>query len=286
MRAIDMHCHPSTKEFHEAFGRYVPGLQKAFNVDLTPKSEEAMADDFRRDGVMAMMIAWDAHEEAGLGRISNDWVASLTEKYPDVFLPGWAVVDPWKGKATLKELERAITELGLKGAKFQPPAQAFEPHDRRFYPMWELLQSLNAPVLIHSGTTGLGIGEPGGAGLKLRYGRPIPGIDDVAADFPNLTIISAHPSWPWVEEEIAMLVHKANVFLDVSGWRPRYIPEALKREINGRLQDKVLFGSDYPSFTSGKCLDELESEGYRPEVIEKLALTTPIRVLGLEARVG
>ena len=282
MRAVDIHVHPMTKEWFEAFGVFTEALSKLLHVEYEAKTEEEMANDFRRDDVVAMMIAWDAGSATGDGIITNDWVAGLTEKFPDVFLPGWAVVDPWRGKDAVNELERAITKLGLKGAKFQPPVQAFCPNDRRFYPIWDLCQSLKAPVLIHTGVTALGSGIPGGRGVHLKYGRPIPGIDDVAADFPDLTIIAAHPGWPWHEELIGILVHKVNVFFDISGWRPRFIPEPVKQQINNRLQDKVLFGSDYPGWAPGQCLDELEQEGFKPAVIEKMFIKNALRVLDLD----
>lgn len=282
VRAIDIHTHPITKEWFEGFGAFSDALEALVRVEYKAKTEQEMADDFRRENVLAMMIAWDAETATGDPVITNDWVASLTHKYPDVFLPGWAVIDPWKGKMALQELERAITKLGLKGAKFQPPVQAFYPNDRRFFPIWDLCQSLGAPVLIHQGTTALGAGMPGGRGIHLKYGRPIPGIDDVAANFPNLTIISAHPAWPWHEELIAVLVHKRNVFFDVSGWKPKFIPEPIKKQIHNRLQDKVMFGSDYPGWGVDQCLTELEMEGFKPDVLEKMFVKNATRVLKLE----
>lgn len=286
MRAIDLHTHPMTKEWFEAFGVFSESLSKLLHVEYKAKTEEEMADDFRREDVLAMMIAWDSGSATGDPVVTNDWVAGLTEKFPDVFLPGWAVIDPWKGKAALFELERAITKLGLKGAKFQPPVQAFYPHDRRFFPIWDLCQSLGAPVLIHTGVTALGSGIPGGRGVQLKYGRPIPGIDDVAANFPRLTIIAAHPGWPWHEELIAVLMHKNNVFFEVSGWRPKYIPEQIKQQINNRLQDKVMFGSDYPGWGIAQVLDELEREGFKPQILEKMFVKNATRVLNLESAVA
>lgn len=284
MRAIDVHCHTMTKEFFESSSRYAESLAQLLKREYRPKTEEEMANDFRRDDVMAMIIGWDNESAADDGKISNDWIASLTEKFPDAFLPGWAVIDPWKGKAALRELERCIVTLKLTGAKFMPLAQAFHCNDRRFYPIWDLCQSLGAPVLIHTGTTGLGYGTPGGLGIKLDYGRPIPYLDDIAADFPRLKIIAAHPAWPWTEEIIAVLVHKSNVHLEISGWRPKYLPENLRREIGGRLQDKIMFGSDYPGWNPGQCLDELEQMGFKPEVLEKLFFRNATRILGFEDR--
>ncbi len=244
-----------------------------------------MANDFRRDDVLAMMIGSDSEHSTGGGMISNDWIAGLSARHPDVFLPGWAVVDPWRGKGAVNELERAFSTLGLTGAKFQPIVQAFYPHDRQFYPLWDLCQSMGAPVLIHAGTTAIGSGMPGGGGLKLDHARPLPAIDCVAADFPRLTIIMAHPAWPWTEEAIAVLLHKSNVFMDISGWRPKYLPAPLKHEMSRRLQDKIVYGSDYPGWAPGQFLDELEMEGLKPSVIEKLFIKNATRILKLEAKV-
>jgi predicted TIM-barrel fold metal-dependent hydrolase len=285
MRAIDIHVHTSTQERTAATGIYAAALEVLLHRKAVDKTEEEMADDFRRDDVLAMMIGWDAQSATGQGIITSDFVADLTRKFPDVFLPGWAVVDPWKGEIALKELDRSVRELGLTGTKWMPILQAFYPNDRRLYPFWDLSQSLGAPVLIHEGITALGQGMDGGAGLKLDYSRPIPCIDAIAADFPKLTIVMAHPAWPWTEEAIAVLLHKPNVYMDVSGWRPKYIPAPLKHEMNRRLQDKVLFGSDYPGWSPGQCLDELEMEGLKPAVVDKIFVKNAIRVLKLEEAV-
>jgi predicted TIM-barrel fold metal-dependent hydrolase len=286
MRAIDIHCHPSTREHSASIGAYMGALEAMLGRPMRAKTDEEMADDFRRDDVLAMMIAMDAQSATGQGVTTNDYVAGLTERFPDVFLPGWAVVDPWKGKLALQELERALKTLKLTGAKWMPILQAFYPNDRRFYPFWDLCQSLGAPVLIHTGTTAIGQGMEGGGGLKLEYARPIPGVDSIAADFPRLTIVMAHPAWPWTDEAIAVLVHKPNVFMDVSGWRPKYIPPQLKAEMNRRLQDKILFGSDYPGWSPAQCLDELMMEGLKESVAEKVFYRNAIRVLRLEGAIS
>jgi len=286
MRAIDIHCHPATpNERSASIGIYVPALEEMFGRKFKFKTEEEMANDFRRENVLAMMIAMDAQSSTGQGIVTNDFIAGLSERFPDVFLPGWAVVDPWKGKLALQELERAIRALGLTGAKWMPILQAFYPNDRRLYPFWDLCQSLGAPVLIHAGTTALGQGMDGGAGLKLDYARPVPYIDEVAADFPKLTIIMAHPAWPWTEEAIAVLIHKKNVYMDISGWRPKYIPRTLINEMNKRLQDKILYASDYPSWMPGQYLDELQMEGLAPGVVDKIFYKNALRVLKLEDKV-
>jgi len=264
---------------------FMAAAQRMFADKFDARPDEQIAEDFRRDDVLAIPIAWDAEHGAAGGVYDNDALAALCKAYPDVFLPGWAMVDPWRGRKGLEEIEHAIKDLGLLGVKYQPPVQGFAPSDRQFYPIWDLLQSLNVPVLIHCGTTAIGAGEPGGLGFKLSNGRPIPNIDDVAADFPRLNIVAAHPGWPWTEELIAVALHKGNVSIDISGWGPKYIPAALKHDMQRRLQDKVMFGSDYPGWSAGQCCDEWEMAGFKPGIIDKLFHKNAIRILGLEEKV-
>ncbi len=286
MRAIDVHVHPMDDAYVEASLPFIPAANRMFNGKFSARPDAQIADDFRRDDALAIPIAWDAEHGAGGGIYDNARLAALTRDYPDVFLPGWAMVDPWRGRKGLEEIEHAIKDLGLLGVKYQPPVQGFSPNDRQFYPIWDLMQSLGAPVLIHCGTTAIGAGEPGGLGFKLGNARPIPNLDDVAADFPNLNIVAAHPGWPWTEELIAVAIHKKNVSIDISGWGPKYVPAPLKHDMQRRLQDKVLFGSDYPGWSPGQCCDEWEMENFRPGVIDKLFYETAIRILKLENAVA
>lgn len=282
MRAIDVHAHPSTKEVMEvSLGKYNKAMAEYYKIKVPVKTEAEMAADFTGADVKGVLIAWDAESATGLPKTSNDYIAKVVKDYPDAFIGGLACVDPWKGVMAVQEIERAIKELGLLGVKFQQACQAFFPNDRRFYPLWETCSALKAPVQFHTGTTGVGAGMPGGMGIKLKYTKPIPYLDDVAADFPNLTIIACHASWPWQEEMIAVLLHKGNVYYELSGWSPKYFSDALKKEIGGRLQDKCMFGSDYPMLSHERLIKDWESLGYKPEVLEKIYYKNAQRILGL-----
>jgi len=281
MRAIDMHVHPGTREYLvEGGGAYLSAAMDYFHKHDAVVSIEEMAAYYRRADMMAVLLAWDAETHTGLPRVSNDYVAGVISQYPDIFI-GFASVDPWKGKMAIKELKRAVLELGLRGLKCHPIAQAFYPNDRRFYPLWETCDRLKIPVLFHTGMTGVGAGTAGGCGLQLKYARPIPYIDDIAADFPNLTIIGAHPAWPWQEEMLAVALHKTNVYIDLSGWSPKYFPPSLVQYANTLLQDRVLFGSDYPFLTPDRWIKDFEQAGFRPEVREKILLLNAKRLLNL-----
>jgi len=166
----------------------------------------------------------------------------------------------------------------LRGVKFQQAAQGFFPDDRRFYPLWEKCVELGVPVLFHMGTTGYGGGVRGGHGIRLKYVQPIH-IDDVAADFPELTIIGAHPAWPWQEEMLAICMHKANVYIDLSGWSPKYFPQSLVQYANTILKDKVLFGSDHPYIHPKRWLDDFERVAFKDEVRSKILIENAKRIL-------
>jgi len=290
MKAIDVHAHISTREGALSMMKYQKALMEYYmkqkvteeQVLSMCKSEEEMAKDFLDAGVKGILVAWDAETNTGQPRVSNDYLAKVVKDYPEAFIGAYACVDPWKGEMALYEAERAIKELGMMGLKFQQTAQAFYPNDRRFYPLYEKCVELGASVQFHTGTTGLGAGMPGGMGIHLKYTRPIPYLDDVAADFPELKIICLHPSWPWQEEMIAMAIHKANVFIELSGWSPKYFPESLKREIKSRLKDRVMFGSDYPLLTHQRLFDDYEKEGYPPEILERIYYRNAQQILNLK----
>jgi hypothetical protein len=204
----------------------------------------------------------------------------VARKYADRFI-GFASVDPWKGALALQELERAVKALGLRGLKLHPTTQAFFPNDPRFYPLWEKCVELAIPVLFHTGQTGVGAGTPGGGGYKLKYAQPIPYIDDIAADFPQLTIIMAHPAVPWQEEQLSVALHKANVYLDLSGWSPKYFRPVLVQYATTLLQDKVLFGSDYPALQPERWLKDFEKLEMKEEVRRKILLENARKLLKL-----
>ena len=240
-----------------------------------------MAEYYAELDIFGVLFQIDFETASGTKPVPNDYIAELVERYPKQFA-GFGSVDPWKGQAAVREAERCFTELNLRGLKFHPQQQEFYPNDQRFYPLWEMAQGLGMTVLIHTGTTGVGIGRPGGGGIKLKYARPIPYIDDVAADFPELTIIMAHPSFPWQDEQLAMLVHKPNVYMDLSGWSPKYFSPLLVQYAKTLIQDKVMFGSDYPMISPERWLNDFDALGFDEAVRQKVLIDNAKRVLKLE----
>ncbi len=280
MRRIDLHCHPNTQEWFDAITPYVEALRTYWHRPWAPLREQQVIDELKRAEVEVLMVAFDTETVTGCPPCSNDYVAGLRDRYPDVVLNAWASVDPWKGDAAIREAEHAIKDLGLIGFHFHPVCGDFSVDDPRLWPLFQKIDELGVPVLIDVGTTGMGAGSPGGLRRRLRRSHPL-AIDDLAAQFPQLQIIAAHPGWPWTDEVLMICLHKGNVFWETSGWGPEYFPESLKRDIPRRLKDKIMFGSDYPSLTHARLFDSWAKLGYSEEVMARVYHLNAERILDL-----
>ena len=279
MKAIDIHAHIPRMPGLSEYG-IEPGLRQMFRMTDESISIEKMVETYRAIDTMAVIFSVDAETETGNLPDPNDYVAQTVESYPDVFV-GFCSVDPRKGKAAVEELERSVLSLGLRGLKLHPIHQAFFPDDPVFIPLFTKAEELGIPVLMHSGYAAAGANSPGGDGFELAYSRPIPHVDSLAARHPDLTIIMAHPAWPWIQEQVAVALHKANVFIDLSGWAPRYIPRDLIAEASGRLRKKVLFGSDYPYISPVTWLEQFQELDIRDEARPLILHDNAARILNL-----
>ena len=280
MRIIDLHCYPNTQEWIRCQQPYVDALAKYWNRPWTAKSEEEVVGDFTSAGVEAVLVALDLETTIGTPPCSNDFVSAMQKRHPERIIQAWAAVDPFKGEAAIREARRAIQELGMLGFHFHPIMGHYSVDNRQLYPLFEAIDELKAPVMIDAGTTGMGAGMPGGMGARLRHAHPS-AIDELAADFPNLTIVASHPGWPWVDEMTAVALHKGNVFWELSGWAPKYFPPQLKADIRGRLKDKIMFGSDYPSIPYDRLMREWSELSYPDGIEERIFHGNAERVLGL-----
>lgn len=281
--AIDSHVHLSDARTIESRGGEEKRKQMAkyFGRERPVVSVDEMADQYRERKMMAIIVNTRDDSVSGLTPVPNDHIADAVHKHPDVFI-GLGAIDPWQGKMAQKEIRRCKEELGLHGiGELNPARQHFFPNDTRFYPLWEEAQGLAMPVLFHSGMAGSGAGTPGGRGNKLKYTQPLH-LDDVAADFPYLTVICAHPSWPWTAESLAIARHKSNFYIDISGWAPKYFPGELVHHINSLLQNKTLFGSDWPAIGVERWMEEFERLNIKPEVRQKIFLENAKKVYDLK----
>ena len=212
------------------------------------------------------------------GAVSNDEMLEAAERNSDVLIP-FVMVDPWREHAGADEAQRLI-QAGARGFKFHPPSQGFYANDQRMYELYEVIAAAKLPALFHTGQTAVGQGAGAGGGIRLKYGNPIY-LDDVAVDFPDMPIIMAHPSFPWQEEALAIALHKAQVFIDLSGWSPKYFPPQLVQYANTLLKNKVLFGSDHPMITTDRWLADFQTAGFRAEVTPLILKENAAKLLGL-----
>ncbi len=304
-RIIDIHTHPYTKIGWRSLGKFRVHLEKYLykRTNITPEqiTEMAPTDDewvapFKELGVAVMPCGWAAETTMAPGDPlyrdnTNDDIAALRDKYPDTVIAGWGSVDPWKGWKALEEAIRCHKELKLIGLKFQQVGQAFHVNDKRFYPLWDLCQELGMPIQLHTGFTGLASGAPGGWGTKIKYTMQlIPDIDDISADFPNLKIVMLHCSDGRDEDAVLLCRHKGNIFRELSGIQPDYIPEAAPHtfyELNRRQRDKYMFGSEFNLFPLDGVLWRHMQLPYREGILEGTFWKNTIRILGGEMeRVG
>jgi predicted TIM-barrel fold metal-dependent hydrolase len=243
----------------------------------TPGVDE-IAERYRRLGIAAVVFTVDAHHATGHPALPALELQAQVERHRDVLIP-FCSVDPRDGRDAVALL-RDLAAAGARGLKLHPSLQGFAPGDPAVYPLYEAVAELGLPIIFHSGQTGIGAGLPGGRGIKLRYSDPML-IDDVAADFPGLVVILAHAGLPWQDSAIATATHKANVYLDLSGWAPRYLPANLVRAINGPLRRKTLFGSDFPLIDPLRWLAEFDDLDIKPDVRPLVVKDNAARLLGL-----
>ncbi|MFP4628765.1 MAG: amidohydrolase family protein [Halobacteriales archaeon] len=268
-RAIDVHAHPPTAEFlHEAGGPYMADAAAGFGADLETESLEDMVETYRDAGIArAVLLAWDAETNTGRPPVTNEYVAAARDEHPDFFVP-FASVDPHKDDC-VETARRAVEDLDLAGFKFQQLAQGFDPSAPEHAALFETIETLGAPCIFHGGNTQFGGDSPGGRGLRLRYGHPLL-VDDLAARHPHLPIILAHPAFPWEKVQLATCLHKANVYMDLSGWLPRYIDDQVLHYARTLLSEKVMFGTDYPMLDPARWLADFAELGFDPAIQRKI----------------
>jgi predicted TIM-barrel fold metal-dependent hydrolase len=263
--AIDVHTHAwksalkmedTLTESQEAMGRY-------FRYAPQHQTVPEMADYYRKLKMAFVVFTVDG-EKGASRKITNEEIAELAHKHGDVAIP-FASINPHRGKEGVAMAKRLIKDYDVKGFKFHPQVQDFAPNDPLAYPLYEVIAEAKLPALFHSGQTGVGAGTRGGGGIRLRYGNPML-VDDVAVDFPDMPIILAHPSFPWQEEALSVATHKPQVYIDLSGWSPKYFPPILVQYANTLLKDKILFGSDYPVFSPERWVEEFDKLAIKPEV--------------------
>jgi predicted TIM-barrel fold metal-dependent hydrolase len=282
IRAIDVHVHAEVS-CHDpedpVMGQYFDAASAYFKAPRErPKMPEIIAL-YREAQIALVLFTVDCESGMGARRVSNYEVAEQAGMNDDICI-AFASIDPHKGRYGAREARDLIENYGVKGFKFHGIAQNAHPADRMAYPIYEVIAEYGLPAIFHTGHSGMGTGMRGGGGMRLKYGQPIL-IDDVAVDFPDMKIILAHPSWPWVDESLSMALHKTNVFIDLSGWSPKYFPKQVIQYANTQLKHKMLFGTDFPLIHPDKWIAAAAEVGFRDEVMPLIMKDNAAKVLGL-----
>jgi uncharacterized protein len=272
--AIDTHVHlephDDDHEVNEAARRY-------FGAGSAP-SGPALAEYYRSRNMACIVFSVD-ERLTGRKQVPNDEVARFAAENSDIMI-AFASVDPTRGAEAVEEARRLIASGGICGFKLHPPIQQFHANDRIAYPLYEVLAEARMPAIFHTGHSGIGTGMRGGGGVRLKYGNPMD-IDDVAVDFPDMPIIMAHPSFPWQDEAISVCLHKPQVYIDLSGWSPKYFSSTLVQYANTLLKHKMLFGSDFPLILPDRWLADFAKIAIRDEVRPLILKENAARLLGL-----
>ncbi|MFC7304192.1 amidohydrolase family protein [Streptomyces monticola] len=209
--------------------------------------------------------------------ITNDEVAAFVARHPDRFT-GVASVDLRQPVAAVRELRRAVQELGLRALRIVPWLWGLPPNDRRYYPLFAECVELGIPFCTQVGHTG-----------PLRTsetGRPIPYLDDVALEFPELTVVAGHIGYPWHNEMIALATKYPNVYIDTSAYTARRYPAEVVEYLRRHGRRKVLFGTNYPMITAEQALADVKGLGLDEETSELFLAGNARRVFGLEGLEG
>jgi uncharacterized protein len=282
IQAIDVHTHVhrSVRVAADADGGNAQ-MGEYFGIGTMPRyTVPEMAAYYRERRMACVAFTVDDLTPDGEGSgPDNVEIAELAAEHADVVIP-FASVHPERGEAGVRLARRLVTEHGVRGFKFHPNTQGFFPNDRVAYPLYEVVAEHGLVALFHTGQTGVGAGARGGGGVRLKYSNPLH-VDDVAVDFPDMDIILAHPSFPWQDEALSIATHKPRVYIDLSGWSPKYFPPQLVKYTNSLLRNKVLFGSDFPVITPDRWMRDFDKLDIKPEVKPLVMKENAARLLGL-----
>jgi uncharacterized protein len=280
--AIDVHTHVHKSVRGQAHTAGAEDMGEYFGIGKMPQySLPELAEYYRERKMAAVAFGVDSISQTGEEPVpSNEEVAELAAEHRDVIIP-FASIDPARGAAGVRAARRLITDHGVRGFKFHPNTQAFYPNDRMAYPLYEVIAEHGMVALFHTGQTGVGAGQRGGGGIRLKYSNPLH-VDDVAVDFPDMPIILAHPSFPWQDEALSVATHKPQVYIDLSGWSPKYFPPQLVQYANSLLKNKVLFGSDFPVITPDRWMKDFAEIAIKDEVRPLIMKENAATLFGLK----
>lgn len=282
IRAIDVHVHAEVS-CHDpedpVMGKFFDAASAYFKAPRERPKIPEIIELYRAEQIAFCLFTVDCESAIGAKRVSNYEIADYAAANSDICIP-FASIDPRKGRMGAREARDLVENHGVRGFKFHGIMQDISAADRIAYPIYEVIAEHKLPAIFHTGHSGMGTGMRGGGGVRLKWGQPML-MDDVAVDFPDMKLILAHPSWPWVDESLSMALHKDNVFIDLSGWSPKYFPKQVIQYANTQLKHKMLFGSDFPLIHPDKWIAAAQEVGFKPEIMPGIMKNNAAKLLGL-----
>ncbi|MEW6735912.1 MAG: amidohydrolase family protein [Acidobacteriota bacterium] len=247
IKAIDVWAQPASKNIAQHMPEVVRLFQQSGSAQLleTGITATQMVATMDRGGVEKVLLcAW---HRPGRWVISNDEIAEIVAQFPDRFV-GVAAVNLEKPLEAVRELERAVKQLGFKALRVVPWLWNRPPNDKFYFPLYVKCIELDIPFCTQVGHTG--------PLMPSETGRPVPYLDEVALTFPELKIVGGHIGYPWTDEMIGLAWKHENVFIDTSAYLPRYYPPQLIHYMKTYGKEKVLFGTNFPQLPFDKCAEQ------------------------------
>lgn len=217
-------------------------------------------------------MKFDGKHNNGQGvQIAESDVAAVCSEYPDR-LSGMVGIDPYSGMEGVERLERFVETEAFVGAHIVPYGFHLPPNHRRYYPFYAKCAELGVPVMIQIGHTSVAMpNDPG----RPKY------LDDIALDFPDLDIVAANIGWPWTTEAIALAWTHSNVYIATTGHPPQYWDTEFVDFIRGRGQEKVMWGTNYPTVDIGNSLQQIDDLNLSPDSEQKLLAGNALTVFDI-----
>lgn len=270
--AIDAWAQPANGRARALLPEVARLFEKSGSVHLLDQalSIEHTVELMDQAGVEKLMLSAWCRPEGWV--FSNDEIAAYTRAFPERFV-GVATVDLSRPMAAVAELERAVKELGCKALRIVPWLWKLPPNHRWYYPLYVKCIELGIPFCTQVGHTG--------PLMPSETGRPVPYLDEVALDFPELVIVGGHIGHPWTDEMIGLAWKHDNIHIDTSAYLPAYYPPQLLHFMRTYGQDKVLFGSNFPQLSLKKCLEQVRALELPPAIADKFLQGNARRVFGL-----
>lgn len=270
--AIDAWAQPASGVLRERMPEVARLFEKSgsghlLDQALSPQQTVAQMD---AAGVDTLMLSAWCRPEGWV--MDNDAVAEFTRAFPERFV-GVAAVDLSKPVAAVRELERAVLELGCKALRVVPWLWTLPPNHRLYYPLYVKCIELDIAFCTQVGHTG--------PLVPSETGRPVPYLDEVALDFPELRIVAGHIGHPWTDEMIGLAWKHDNIHIDTSAYLPRYYPPQLLHFMQTYGAEKVLFGSNFPQLSLSRCMEQVKALGLSAETESKFLRGNAQRVFKL-----